>query len=400
MSIKFPLHDESGSAEVCGISSDITERKKAEETLRASEELLRAVTDNSPDAIYVKDSRSRWLMANPAVLRVVGRTAEQALGKTDLDLYADAAVGQAIIENDRRVLESGHTESFEEVADTPDGRRTFLSVKAPRRDAQGNIVGIIGISHDITERKRAEEALRESESRLAAANKELETFNYTVAHDLRAPLRHIHGFAEMLAQEAEPVLNEDAQRYLQVIRESVERMGLLLQELLNLSRLGRQELRRQPCDLHLLVQQILAELQPDLADRAIEWRITGLPTLECDPTLVRQVLWNLMANAVKFTRRRSPAVIEIAQTLHNGVPAVLVRDNGEGFDMNYADKLFGVFQRLHRKEDFEGTGVGLAIVQRIIHKHGGVVWAEAELGRGATFYFTLQSSELAPRRVA
>jgi PAS domain S-box-containing protein len=253
-------------------------------------------------------------------------------------------------------------------------------------DANGRVGKWFGTNTDIEDLRRLQEDL-------GAANKELESFNYAVAHDLRAPLRHIHGFSELLAQEAASGLNETAQRHLQVIRESIERMGQLLQELLNLSRLGRQELRKQPCDLNAIVQQVVAELAPDTANRQIEWRIADLPALECDITLMKQVLMNLISNAVKFTRKRSPALIEIGQTARNGVTVIFVRDNGEGFEMKYADKLFGLFQRLHRKEEFEGTGVGLAIVQRIIHKHGGSVWAEAELNRGATFYFSLQSCE-------
>ncbi len=369
-----------------GAFLDITALKRAEEALRDSEELLRAVTDNSPDAIFVKDSSSRWLMANPAVLRIVGKTAEQALGKTDLELYADTEVGRAILENDRHIMETGRTESFEEVADTPEGRRTFLSLKAPRRDAHGDIVGLIGISRDITARKLAEMDLQRRTAELEAANKELEAFTYSIAHDLRGPLRHVGGFSRILSEEFAGNLPAEAQGYLRRIEEGTRRMGTLVDDLLNLARIGRKELCSEVCGLRSMVDEVIAELKPEYEGRRVDWKVGPLPAAECDPGLMKQVFVNLLTNALKFTRPRQPAEIEIGQQ-EGG--AIFVRDNGVGFSMKYADKLFGVFQRLHRTEDFEGTGVGLATVQRIIHKHGGQIWACAELDKGATFYFTL-----------
>jgi PAS domain S-box-containing protein len=491
---------------------DITGRKQAEAALRESEALVRAVTDNSPDAIYVKDGLSRWLMANPAALRVIKKTAEQTLGKNDLELHDDPVVATAILENDRRVMEGGQTEAFEEVVDTPEGRCTFLSVKAPRRDTRGNVVGLIGISHDITERKRQEEMLRQSEMRfrslansvpdlvwtctpdgrcddvnsryieytgvpkeallgfewlkqvhpddreravaewsqamerddlyesdfrirnkdgeyryfksrgvavrdeqgailkwfgsntdiedlrryqeqLTAVNKELESFNYAVAHDLRAPLRHVRGFSDLLIQEAGQGLSDTAQHYLTVIQDGVSRMSQLIEDLLNLSRVGRQDIRKQTCDIRPLIDQLIVELQPQIEGRNIEWRIAEVPLVVCDPALFKQVLANLLSNALKFTRGCDPAIIEVGYKRAAGDLVIFVRDNGVGFDMKYLDKLFGLFQRLHRQEDFEGTGIGLAIVQRIMHRHGGKVWAEAALNHGATFYVSLHSAE-------
>jgi CheY-like chemotaxis protein len=228
---------------------------------------------------------------------------------------------------------------------------------------------------------------------LRALNKELEAFSYAVAHDLRAPLRHIHGFAQMLSEEAKPVLTDSCKHHLDMILDSVQQMGQLLEELLRLSRLGRQELYMQLCDLKPLVEEVLTSLKSDIKDRQVEWRIADLPLVECDPALFRQVLVNLLSNALKFTRSRHPAIIEIGQTTIDGEPVIFIRDNGVGFSMKYMDKLFGVFQRLHRQQDFEGTGVGLAIVQRIMSRHGGRVWAEAELDKGATFYLSLSLAE-------
>jgi len=235
--------------------------------------------------------------------------------------------------------------------------------------------------------------LEQRTSDLAAANKELEAFSYSVSHDLRAPLRHIDGFSKLLLDEYRAELPEQAQHYLTRIREGTLRMGQLADDLLNLSRLGRKELTCQFADLNALVEAVLADLKAETRARNITWRTHPLPTVECDPGLIRQVFANLLSNAVKFTRPREHAVIEVGATTHQGRRVLFVRDNGVGFSMKYADKLFGIFQRLHRPEEFEGTGVGLATVERIIHKHGGRVWAEGELNQGATFYFTLGPSE-------
>lgn len=233
---------------------------------------------------------------------------------------------------------------------------------------------------------------RERQVQLASINQELEAFTYSVSHDLRAPLRHIDGFSKILLEEAASKLDGDALRHLTRIREGSQHMGRLVDDLLNLARIGRQELSRQVTGLNSVVESVVGELQADLQGRQIEFKIGQLPFVECDPGLMRQVFLNLLSNAVKYTRPRPRAVIEVDRLAVNGSQAIFVRDNGVGFSTKYADKLFGVFQRLHRQEDFEGTGVGLATVQRIIHKHGGRVWAEAELDKGATFYFTLDGA--------
>jgi light-regulated signal transduction histidine kinase (bacteriophytochrome) len=192
-----------------------------------------------------------------------------------------------------------------------------------------------------------------------------------------------------LTEEYGSSLAPEAQHHLQRIQEGTRRMGLLVDDLLNLGRVGRHEVRLQVTGLNSVVQEVVAELTPECEGRRVEWKIGGLPFVECDPALMKQVFQNLLSNAVKFTRPRSHAIIEVGQKDQDGTPVVFVRDNGVGFSMKYADKLFGVFQRLHRAEDFEGTGVGLATVQRIVQKHGGRLWAEADLDKGAAFYFTL-----------
>ena len=244
----------------------------------------------------------------------------------------------------------------------------------------------IKLARSMTETGRAN-------SELAASVKEMESFTYSVSHDLRAPLRHISGFSKLLAEEYGSSLAPEAQHHLQRIVQGTRRMGLLVDDLLNLARIGRRDLSVRVSGLKSIVDEVLVELAPQCEGRQIEWKIGNLPFVECDPGLMKQVFQNLVSNAVKFTLPRSPAIIEIGQKDQEGAPVVFVRDNGVGFNMKYADKLFGVFQRLHRAEDFEGTGVGLATVQRIVQKHGGRIWAEAELDKGATFYFTLGSSE-------
>jgi light-regulated signal transduction histidine kinase (bacteriophytochrome) len=261
-------------------------------------------------------------------------------------------------------------------------------------------MGVSSITRDITEAKRIQEEVRqlnaelenrvqERTSELTAANQEMEAFTYSVAHDLRAPLRHIDAFTRILVEDFAPNLPAEARRYLENIRNGSRNMSRLVDDLLNLARIGRAEIRREPVAAGALVADVIRELQGETAGRNVEWRIQQLPVIQCDPGLMKQVFINLLSNAVKYTRPRQAAVIEIGSTRANGKIALYVRDNGVGFSMKYSDKLFGVFQRLHRAEEFEGTGVGLATVERIIHKHGGKVWAHAEPDKGATFYFTV-----------
>jgi light-regulated signal transduction histidine kinase (bacteriophytochrome) len=274
----------------------------------------------------------------------------------------------------------------------------------PLKDKDGVVCGGVVAFRDITQRKADERQIRELNdqleqrvlertAQLESANKELEAFTYSVSHDLRAPLRHISGFSKILAEEFGTNLDPGAQRYLQRIQDGTHRMGLLVDELLNLAKVGRHALNLQVTGLGAVVAEVVSMLASESAGRQVEWKIADLPFVECDPVLIKQVFQNLLANALKFTRPRDRAVIEVSHREENGQPVIVIRDNGVGFSMKYTDKLFGVFQRLHRPEDFEGTGIGLATVYRIIQKHGGRVWAEAELDKGATFYFTVGDLE-------
>jgi signal transduction histidine kinase len=246
------------------------------------------------------------------------------------------------------------------------------------------------IHHDVTERRRVAMELRSRGELLQAANKELEAFSYSVSHDLRAPLRHIDGYAALLSKAAGDALNDKAQRYLQTISGSAKQMGQLIDDLLVFSRMGRQDMLRTTVNLDQLIKTVLHDLRLDLQGRAISWTMHPLPNVSGDPAMLRQVFVNLIANALKFTATRPEAKIEIGVAKQGPSDVeVFVRDNGVGFDMQYVDKLFGVFQRLHRNDEFEGTGIGLANVRRIIHRHGGRTWAEGAVDQGATFYFSL-----------
>jgi light-regulated signal transduction histidine kinase (bacteriophytochrome) len=267
----------------------------------------------------------------------------------------------------------------------------FNAERLRLEDAQRATLNIL---EDLNEEKTmVEETGRELLSRteeLEAANKELESFSYSVSHDLRAPLRHIDGFADLLRKHIEGSLDDKAKRYLTMISGSAKQMGMLIDDLLAFSRVGRAEVRRVRVDLNRLVADVRRELEPDLKDRQVTWSVATLPLVHGDPALLRQVFVNLLGNAAKFTRTRETARIEIGCAAREGDdPVIFVRDNGVGFDMRYATKLFGVFQRLHRADEFEGTGIGLANVRRIVSKHSGRTWAEGVLNGGATFYFSL-----------
>ena len=263
----------------------------------------------------------------------------------------------------------------------------------------GAVVALL--TQKVTQRKREQEELRRINetleqrvlartAELDATNKELEAFSYSVAHDLRAPLRHMDGFIRLLKKHAWSSLDDRNQRYLGIISDSARQMGLLIDDLLAFSRVGRAELQLRPVSLQQLVQEAMQELREETQERSIDWKIGQLPEVMGDRSMMRLVIVNLLANAVKFTGKRERAEIEIGASSNeaDGI-VVFVRDNGVGFDMEYADKLFGVFQRLHPAEEYEGTGIGLANVQRIIHRHKGRTWARSEVDQGATFYFSL-----------
>ncbi len=390
---------------VFAAARDITARKRVQDELRLSLERLALAQKAGHSGTFdwdIPNNVNRW---SPEAEEVYGLEPGTFGGRFEdwerMVLPEDLPTAQAAIQES---LRTGEFISEWRIQRHSDGQIRWITAGAKVIfDEAGKPARMLGLNMDVTERKQAEEEVRrlnaELEQRviqrtaaLEASNKELEAFTYSVSHDLRAPLRHISGFSKILSEEFGSNLPEEAQHHLQRIEEGTRRMGLLVDDLLNLARIGRRDLILQVTGLTSVVDEVIAELKPEFEGREMTWKIASMPVVECDPGLMKQVFQNLLSNAVKFTRPRPQAVIEINQTERDGVPALYVRDNGVGFSMKYADKLFGVFQRLHRAEDFEGTGVGLATVQRIIQKHGGRIWAEAELDKGATFYFTLGSS--------
>jgi PAS domain S-box-containing protein len=401
-----------------GIDRDITERKQIEKesqeahaeledkvqertaALSEANALLQALMDNIPDHIYFKDRQCRFIRNSRSQATLLGlHDPSEAVGKTDFDFFPHAAQSYA---DEQEVMRVGKPHvDFEEWVVWPDGREMWVSTtKMPLRNSDGETIGIFGISRDITERKRTEQAIRQLNAdlekqteQLQAANKELEAFSYSVSHDLRAPLRAIDGYTRILVEDYEPLLDSEGKRICGVISGEARRMGQLIDDLLAFSRLGRKELYSSKIDLKGLVVSVLNELLKDENQERMDIHIGKLPNVKGDASLIRQVWVNLLANAIKFTSKKERAVIEVGGKTTKNELIYYVRDNGAGFDMEYANKLFGVFQRLHSESEFSGTGVGLAIVQRIIRRHEGRVWAEGEVEKGATFYFALPRKE-------
>ena len=284
--------------------------------------------------------------------------------------------------------------------------RTYRADDYPFADSDGSPL-VLELGIDVTDRKQAEEEIRQLNAelelrvmrrtaQLEAANRELESFSYSVSHDLRAPLRAIDGFSRILLNDHAGRLDAEGQRLLEIIRANTKTMGQLIDDLLAFSRLGRREVKVAGLDMETLVRDVVVELQNTLGDRTVEWDLKPLPATRADRALMHQVWVNLLGNAVKFTRLKEASIIEVGCRPARDEDIYYVKDNGVGFDMRYAHKLFGVFQRLHRFEEFEGTGVGLALVQRIVQRHGGRVWAEGQVNGGACFYFSLPRRQAPP----
>ncbi|MGO8899898.1 MAG: PAS domain S-box protein [Isosphaeraceae bacterium] len=392
--------DEAG--QVVGVfaaARDITAQKRAEAELRQMSRLI----DLAPDAIFIRGRDGTIRSWNRGAEQMYGWSREEALGHISHDLLATRfPVSLADLED--RLARDGSWEGVL-IHSRRDGAQIVVASRhVLDREERGEPTDVLEMNSDITVRKRADDELRrlkgELEERvvmrtaqLEAANKELESFAYSVSHDLRAPLRAIDGFCQILVTEHAPGLDGEPRRYLQRVIENTRKMGLLIDDLLHFSRLGRQPMTRQRVAMADLVRQCLEELQGEREGREVAVILGELPPCRADAALLKQVWLNLLANALKFTRSRAQARIEAGSFARDGETVYFVRDNGVGFDMAYADKLFGVFQRLHRQEDYEGTGVGLALVERIIHRHGGRVWAEAGPDQGAAFFFTLGRSD-------
>jgi PAS domain S-box-containing protein len=363
-----------------------------------SPEQLIALLDHTSAVIYMRGLDGRYRFVNREYERIFQLRRENIVGLTDHDLFP-ADVADDFRANDLAAIAQGRPVRLEEIAPGEDGPHTYITVKFPLIGGDGNPYAICGISTDITERKRAEqevrrlneeleERVRQRTAELEASTRELDAFAYSVSHDLRAPLRSLAGFSEVLQEDYADVLDEVGRGYLQRIEANAGRMARMIDDLLDLSRATRVQLRRQAVDLTALAHDVIAELRDIDPLRLVETAVADGLTARGDPHLIRLVLRNLLGNAWKFTGRRDPAVIQVAAAGADG-RVFVVRDNGAGFDMRYAAKLFDPFQRLHASSDFEGTGIGLAIVHRIVQRHGGRIWAEGEVDAGASFFFTL-----------
>ena len=382
-----------------GAVMDVTERKQMELALQDSEERFRGMANSMPQLAWMARGDGSIFWYNQRWYEYTGTAAEQMEGWGWQSVH-DPEVLPMVLRRWKDALDAGEPFEMEFPLRAADGEfRTFLTRCQPLKDSEGRVVQWFGTNTDVETLKRAKEKIHqlnveleqrvvERTAQLEAANKELEAFSYSVSHDLRAPLRAVNGFAGMVIEEFGMQVPAEAKRYLERIRHNALSMGQLIDDLLTFSRLSRQALNRREVNMTKLVQSVINDLASEREGRAIDFQTGDLPACTGDPALLRQVWFNLLSNAVKYTRGRERAIVEIGCETSNGEEIYFVRDNGAGFDMRYAHKLFGVFQRLHRAEDFEGTGVGLAIVQRVVHRHGGRVWAEAKEGNGATFRFT------------
>ncbi len=340
------------------------------------------VFDNLRDVVVVVDVERRVIDGNRALLSLLERPASEVIGKAENDVFAR---WPELIER-FAPLNEGHAELAVDVHGEP--RHVALEI-APLRDDSGNLLGRVIVSHDVTELARAKAALEATNSELSVTNRELDSFTYSISHDLRAPLRTMSAFAKRLLDLHGHELSPDARELAERMMANAERMRELTEALLGFARLGRQPLRKQSLNLGELAGAVWQEVSSEAAGRKLDFQLAELPEVQGDPALLRQVLANLLRNAVKFTRNKAQASIEVGVRRDEHPNVFYVKDDGAGFDMEYAERLFGVFQRMHDASEFEGTGVGLAVAKNIVERHGGRIWAESQVDRGATFFFTL-----------
>ena len=373
---------------------------RSQQALRASELRYRRLFEAAKDGILILDVETgRITDANPFLVDLLGYSLEEMISKTvgELSPFKDLESNESILQ---RLQQDSYVRYEDLPLETKDGRHIEVEFVCNVYEAGEKKVIQCNI-RDITERKIAQEEIRrlnaelerrviERSAQLEAANEQLGAFSFSVSHDLRAPVRHIAGFVEMLQKDAGPSLTEKSLRHLMTISQAAKRMGSLIDDLLAFSRIGQSELRKAQVDLEELVREAMDDFQSETRQRNIIWTVHPLPAVSADRALLRMVLVNLFSNAVKFTSARSEPKIEVACADDgSGETVILVCDNGAGFDPQYTGKLFGVFQRLHSHDEFEGTGIGLANVRRIIHRHGGRVWAQGAVDGGATFYFSI-----------
>jgi PAS domain S-box-containing protein len=392
-----PLETAEGTL-ISSAMRDVTQRKKLTEKFLEHEMRFRLLIDAVKDyAIVSLDAEGFVTTWNAGAERLKGYSSEEIIGQHMSRFYPEADIASRKPARElQQAASTGHIDD-QGWRVRKDGTHFWAEVAITAvHDSAGKLIGFLKIAKDITAKRDVEDQIQKLNAELTGrveelgtVNLELESFSYSVSHDLRTPLRHVDGFTRILKEEYSRSMPAEAIRYLDRVLEAATRMGHLIDDLLNLARIGRRELKRDRTQIARIVKQAIDELPTEAEERQIEWRIEPLPELNCDAGLLKLVFINLLANAIKFTRKQPVAVIEVGSRITDGVPTIFVRDNGVGFDPQYADKLFGVFQRLHRQDEFEGTGVGLVTVQRIIRRHGGEIWAESRVNSGTTFFFTL-----------
>lgn len=399
----IPHLDQNGSLIVTGIAVDITHRKRTTDHIYSMNEILEnqaatrteeleSLINAVPDPIFVVEQGAvmRISFCNTIFARNLGfDSREQVLGKTIFECLP-AAEAERFSQQSRQIFDEGQVIHEQETMELTDGPRHFDTFKVPLRNARGKVYALLGISHDITELVNARQTLSTQTSQLENTNKELESFSYSVSHDLRAPLRAIDGYTRILLEDYGDRIDEEGKRIIDIITGNAKKMGQLIDDLLDFSRLGTKELIKLNFNTNKLVDSVIADIKRQWSDdKNVIFNIKSLEPSTGDVSMLKQVWVNLISNALKYSRNHDQSLIEIGSFSQEGEYIFYVRDNGVGFDMQYSDKLFGVFQRLHTEEEFEGTGVGLAIAQRIIARHGGRIWGEGEPGKGAIFYFAL-----------
>ena len=374
------------------IQRDLLNKQQYEQELKSTKDLLNSIIENIPAMIFLKDATEfKFTLFNKAGEKLLGYSRDEMIGKSDYDFFPKEEA-DSFIAKDREVLSAKKLLTVEEegVQTKYKTKKILHTKKLGLFNKDGEPEYLLGISEDITAKKKMESATLKLNNELKMTNAELESFSYSVSHDLRAPIRHISGFLEILHTNIAESLDDKNKRYFKLIKESTIEMGRLIDDLLTFSRMGRAALNYSQVNLNIIIESIIKNLQPDIIRRKIDWKINPVPKVYADPSLIKVVLDNLFSNAVKYTSKNQNAIIEFGSIESNSLEHIFyLKDNGVGFDANYIDKLFGVFQRLHTADEFEGTGIGLATVKKIISKHGGRVWAESNLNEGATFYFTI-----------